>query len=144
MLRYDTALTAGSEAAAWELLARPDRWHEWAPHLRGAWALSDAATGEVEAGRRGAVKLLGAVPVPVAITAKDATRRSWSWRVGGVVDMDHRVEPGRVVIEIRAAPRALEAAVGASYGPLVALLLRRLSRSAAAPRPPTGTGTPAG
>ncbi|WP_445147763.1 SRPBCC family protein [Baekduia sp. Peel2402] len=143
MLRYDNALTAGSEAIAWDLLARPERWHEWAPHLRGAWGLSEDATGEVRPGARGAVRLLGAVPVPVVITAKDATRRSWSWRVAGVVDMDHRVEPGRVVIEIR-APRALEAALGVTYGPLVELLLKRLSRSAAAQPRPTGTGTPAG
>ena len=46
---------------AWALLARPDRWHKWAPHVRGAWGLGDA---EVEAGRRGFVRLLGAVPVP--------------------------------------------------------------------------------
>lgn len=142
MLRYDTALTAGSEAVAWDLLVRPDRWHEWAPHLRGAWGLA-GADGEVEVGRSGAVKLLGAVPVPVAITTKDTERRAWSWRVAGVVDMDHRVEPNRVVIEIR-APRGVEGALAATYGPLVKLLLRRLSRSAAARRRPTGTGTPVG
>jgi hypothetical protein len=59
VLRYEATLQPGTEATAWALLARPDRWHEWAPHLRGAWGLSDPATGEVEPGRRGAVRLLG-------------------------------------------------------------------------------------
>jgi len=97
-MRTWTAESTGSPSEAWEKLSRPGRWHEWAPHLRGAWGLS-GDDGEVEAGRRGAVKLLGAVPVPVAITAKDAERREWTWRVARVVDMDHRVEPGRAVID---------------------------------------------
>jgi hypothetical protein len=141
MLRYEAALTGDAEQEAWALLARPDRWHEWAPHLRGAWGLA-GADGEVEAGRTGAVRLLGAIPIPVTITAKDP-RRSWTWRVGVVVTMDHRIEPGRVVIEIR-APAPVEAALGATYGALVQRLLERLSRSAGARPRPTGTGTPAG
>jgi hypothetical protein len=139
--RIDADLTPGTEDEAWALLARPERWHEWAPHLRGAWGLT-ADDGEVAVGARGAVKLLGAIPVPVVITAR-TFGREWTWRVAGVVDMDHRVEPGRVAIELR-APRPLEAAIAATYGPLIALLLRRLSRSAAARPRPTGTGTPAG
>jgi hypothetical protein len=141
MLRYEAALTDDAEREAWDLLARPERWHEWAPHLRGAWGLAPVG-GEVEPGRRGAVRLLGAVPVPVAITGK-TPGTAWSWRVGGVVDMDHRVEPGHVAIAIT-APRAVEVALVTTYGPLVALLLKRLSRSAAARPRPTGTGTPAG
>jgi hypothetical protein len=143
MLRYAADATAADPAELWALLARPDRWHEWAPHLRGAWGLA-GADGEVAPGHTGAVKLLGVVPVPVRITAKDPGR-AWSWRVGAVVDMDHRVEDGgrRVAIEIR-APRPLEVALAATYGPLVARLLERLSRSATARPRPTGTGTPAG
>lgn len=141
MHRIDAALTAGTEDEAWDLLARPERWHEWAPHLRGAWGLT-GDDGEVAVGARGAVRLLGAVPVPVTIVAK-TLGQAWTWRVARVVDMDHRVEPGRVAIELR-APAPVEAAVAASYGPLIALLLRRLSRSAAARPRPTGTGTPAG
>jgi hypothetical protein len=142
VLRYEATLQPGTEATAWALIARPARWHEWAPHLRGAWGLDDPATGEVQPGRRGAVKLLGAVPIPVAIVAKEPGT-AWTWRVGGVVDMDHRVERGRAVIEVR-APQPLEAVLGATYGPLIALLLRRLSRTGAARRPPTRTGSPAG
>jgi hypothetical protein len=139
--RIDVALDEGTEDEAWALLARPARWHEWAPHLRGAWGLAEG-DGEVVVGARGAVRLLGAIPVPVTITAK-TFRREWTWRVAGVLDMDHRVEPGRVAIELR-APRGVEPAVAAAYGPLIALLLGRLSRSAAARPQPTGTGTPAG
>jgi Polyketide cyclase / dehydrase and lipid transport len=141
MLRYETEAHA-DPAELWALLARPDRWHEWAPHLRGAWGLA-GVDGEVAPGRAGAVKLLAVVPVPVRITAKDPGR-AWSWRVGAVVDMDHRIEGGRTVaIEIR-APRPLEVTLAATYGPLVARLLARLSRSATARPRPTGTGTPAG
>lgn len=141
MHRIDAALTEGTEEEAWSLLARPERWHEWAPHLRGAWGLA-GDDGEVAVGTRGAVRLLGAIPVPVVITAK-TLRREWTWRVGRVVDMDHRVEPGRVAIELR-GPRGVEPALAATYGTLIGVLLRRLSRSAAARPRPTGTGTPAG
>jgi hypothetical protein len=141
MLRYEVTTTA-EPGVVWALLARPEAWQVWAPHLRGAWGLA-GDDGEVAPGRSGAVRLLGVVPVPVTITAKEPGR-SWSWRVGRVVDMDHRVEPGGcVAIEIR-APGPVEAVMGVSYGPLVERLLARLSRSAAARPRPTGTGTPAG
>jgi hypothetical protein len=141
MLRYEAEATA-DPAVLWALLARPDRWHEWAPHLRGAWGLA-GADGEVAPGKTGAVRLLGVVPVPVTITAKDPGR-AWSWRVGAVIAMDHKVEDGRrVAIEIR-APGPVERALAVSYGPVVQALLKRLSRSATARPRPTGTGTPAG
>ncbi len=144
MLRYEATLPPGTEDEAWSLLARPGRWHEWAPHLRGAWGLGDPATGEVEPGRSGAVKLLGALPVPARIIDK-TPGENWTWRVaGGVMDMDHTVTLGRAAITVRAHDRPLELAIGATYGPLIALLLRNLSRSAAARPRPTGTGTPAG
>lgn len=89
------------------------------------------------------MRLLGAIPIPVAITAKEPGR-SWTWRVaGGVVDMDHRVEDGVVAIEVR-APAPVETAIRITYGPLIALLLRNLSRTAAARPRPTRTGTPGG
>ena len=131
------------------LIARPRAWPAWAPHLRGAWGLS-GDDGEVEVGRRGAVRLLGAIPVPATITAK-APGRSWTWRVG-VVTMDHAAEPGApragatVSVTMR-APAPVEAALRVTYGPVVARLVRhlaRVSRSAAARRRPTGTGSPAG
>ena len=57
MIAYRAASTAPA-AEAWSLIARPARWHEWAPHVRGAWGLGDP---EVELGARGAARLLGAV-----------------------------------------------------------------------------------
>jgi uncharacterized protein YndB with AHSA1/START domain len=108
----------------WELLARPDRWSEWAPHVRGARGLGSP---EVEAGSRGTVSLLGFVPVPARVTAKEPGR-SWTWRVGPV-ELEHRVAPrgtgSTVTIELR-APLPVRVA----YGPLVALLVRNLARVA--------------
>jgi hypothetical protein len=110
----------------WDLLARPDRWSEWAPHVRGARGLGSP---EVEAGARGAAILLGVVPVPARVTAKEPGR-SWTWRVGPV-ELEHRVEPlgtgSTVAIELR-APLPIRVA----YGPLVSLLVRNLSRRARA------------
>lgn len=129
MLRY-AAETPADAAAAWALLARPDRWHEWAPQVRGAWGLA-GPDGWVREGARGAARLLGVVPVPAVVT-EVVPGRSWTWRVGPVL-VDHRVEAlaagCRVVTELR-APGPLEAALAVSYGPLVALLMRRLGRSA--------------
>jgi hypothetical protein len=124
MVSY-TARSAARPEAAWALLARPQRWHEWAPHLRGAWGLG---APEVELGRRGAARLLGALPVPARVVAKEAGR-SWTWRVGPV-DVVHRVVPrpaGCLVAVDFEAPRVLEALIVASYGPLVAVLVRRLA-----------------
>src|SRR4051812_39138353 len=125
--------------AAWPLLAQPARWHEWAPHVRGAWGLGEP---EVEVGRRGVVRLAGVVPVQASTVAKDPNN-SWTWRVGGAVTMEHRVEPGAVVVTLE-APGPLENALGAAYGPVIRLMLRRLSRTAWARRRPTRRGSPAG
>ena len=137
MLRYEVPCDAPD--AAWPLLAQPARWHQWAPHVRGAWGLG---APEVEVGRRGAVRLLGVVPVPAEIVDKDPNK-SWTWRVGGVVTMDHVVTPEAVVITL-SAPPGLEQTLGAAYGPVIRLMLRRLSRTAQARPRPTRTGSPAG
>src|SRR5688572_22955266 len=116
-MRTWTADSSGDPALAWELLSRPARWHEWAPHLRGAWGLGEV----VRAGDAGAARVLGAVPVPVRITAVDAPR-SWSWRVAALVDMDHhvlaRAEGLTVRVDLR-APAPLEAGLALAYGPVV-------------------------
>ena len=118
--------TRGTPAVAWDLIARPDRWAEWAPHVRGAWGLGRP---EVEAGRVGAARLLSVLPVPARITAK-TPGSEWTWQVGPI-SMRHRVEPGRVAIDLR-APGALEPAVAAAYGPVIRWALRRLAARAAA------------
>lgn len=136
MLRYEVPCAAPD--AAWRLLAQPGRWHEWAPHVRGAWGLGEP---EVEEGRSGFVRLAGVVPVPVEIINKG--ERSWTWRVGGVVTMDHVVTPDAVAITLQ-APAPLERALGVAYGPVIRALLRRLSRTARARPRPTRTGSPGG
>jgi hypothetical protein len=134
MLRYEAESTADPDVA-WALLARPGRWHEWAPHVRGAWGLDDE-DGQVRRGALGAARLLGAVPVPARIVDV-VPNRSWSWRVGPVL-MDHRVEPrpgggGCVVaIELQARP-PVEALLRASYGPVVGALVARLARLSSRP-----------
>lgn len=128
MLRYE-ARTSADPATAWALLAEPARWHEWSPHVRGAWGLG---TPEVRRGARGAARLLGVVPVPAHVSAV-APGRSWTWSVGPM-ELDHRVESdgagGSIVgVDIRAAP-AMEAVLRFTYGPVVALLVRNLARVA--------------
>jgi hypothetical protein len=111
-------------------MARPRLWSRWAPHLRGAWGLGDP---EVEAGARGAARLLGVVPVPARIVDVRAPE-SWTWRVGPAT-LVHHVAPdgdgGSVVgVDITAA-RPVETALAVTYGPLVQLLVRNLARAAA-------------
>ena len=132
MLRYESESSAAPDDA-WALMARPDRWSRWAPHLRGAWGLG---APEVRTGARGAARLLGVVPVPAKITGKavGGPTRWWSWRVGPV-ELIHRVGPraggGSVVGVDLKAPPPIEAALRVSYGPVVALLVRNLARVAA-------------
>lgn len=123
------ARCAAQPAEAWALLARPGRWHEWAPHVRGAWGLGEP---EVQEGRRGYARLFGLVPVPARITSV-SPGRSWAWKVGPAV-MDHRVEalPGGCLVAVDIeAPGALEAPLRAFYAPLVERLLARLAQRAA-------------
>jgi hypothetical protein len=133
MLRYASRST-GPATDAWALLARPARWHEWSPHVRGAWGLG-GADGVVRPGARGAARLLGVVPVPATVTRVDAPR-AWTWRVGPV-ELDHAVRPlrggGCEVATTLRAPRVLEPVLAVGYGPVVALLMRRLARVAARP-----------
>jgi len=130
MLRYE-ARSAADPATAWALMAEPERWREWSPHVRGAWGLGEP---EVRRGARGAAKLLGVVPIPARVTAV-ADGHSWTWSVG-FIELDHRVDPdpegagGSIVgVDIRAAP-AVEAVLRFTYGPVVAVLVRNLARVA--------------
>ncbi|MDQ3320261.1 MAG: SRPBCC family protein, partial [Actinomycetota bacterium] len=74
------------------------------------------------------------IPVPARVVAK-RPGRSWTWRVGPV-DIVHRVAPapgripGSIVAVDLIAPRALEALLALSYGPVVALLVHNLARVA--------------
>ncbi len=132
MLRYE-ARSAADPATAWALLSRPDRWHEWSPHVRGAWGLGEP---EVRRGAVGAARLLWIVPVPAKVLAV-SEGRSWTWSVG-VVEFDHRVESdgagGCIVGTDLRAPAALEAVLKVSYGPWCGLLMKNLARVAAQKR----------
>jgi hypothetical protein len=125
-----SATTSATPEEAWALMARPALWSRWAPHLRGAWGLGSP---EVEAGARGAVRLLGVVPVPAHVLHV-APGTSWTWRVGPAT-LVHRVHPLRsggasVAVDIRASA-PVEAVLAATYGPLVQLLVKNLARVAA-------------
>ena len=126
-MRTFTADSAARPDVVWALLARPDAWAEWAPHVRGAWGLG---APEVRAGASGFVRLLGVIPVPARITAKD--ERSWAWRVGPMT-LTHRVEPRergcRVAIDLQ-APGPLEPVLAATYGPVIQLMVNRLAARA--------------
>jgi Polyketide cyclase / dehydrase and lipid transport len=126
-MRTWTARSHGSPDDAWALLARPEHWGDWAPHVRGAWGLGSP---EVREGALGAARLFGVLPVPAKIVEK--TPRSWTWRVGPAT-MVHRVEPRpsgcTVAIDLR-APGPLEPVLAASYGPIIQLMLNRLARTA--------------
>jgi hypothetical protein len=99
--------------------------------VRGAWGLGSP---EVRAGARGFARLLGVVPVPARITAKEPGR-SWTWSVGPVT-LAHRVEAREggcvVAVDIESAP-PFEPLLRAGYGPLVGVLVRRLAAVAERP-----------
>ena len=119
---------AAPAAHAWELMARPQLWREWAPHVRGARGLG---CPEIEPGGRGEVLVLGGLSVPVLVTDK-RTGRAWSWQVGPV-EIEHRIEPrasGCSVIVVLRAPAAIALPLRVTYGPLVAVFVRNLARVA--------------
>jgi hypothetical protein len=131
MLTYE-AHSAAEPPRVWALLARPARWPEWAPHVRGAWGLG---TPEVREGALGAARLVGGVPVPARVV-EVRPGQAWTWRVGPV-ELVHRVRPdpaapGSVVAIDVLAPPPLEAMLRVTYGPVVGLLIRRLARVAEA------------
>jgi hypothetical protein len=114
---------------AWHLYSHPGEWASWAPHMRGASGLT-GYNGEVRAGARGIVWLLGFAPIPVKVTWVDKGH-SWSWRLGPI-DIDHVVEPNehggcRVAMVIH-GPSVLEDVAAAVYGAPAQFFLRNMGR----------------
>jgi hypothetical protein len=114
---------------AWQLYSHPGEWASWAPHMRGASGLT-GYSGEVRAGARGLVWLLGFAPIPVKVTWVDKGH-SWSWRVGPI-EMDHVVEARedggcRVALVIR-GPSMVEDLAAAIYGGPAQWFLRNMGR----------------
>ena len=127
MLRCSVPSAADPDVA-WALIAEPARWHEWSPHVRGAWGLGD---GEVEDSALGAARLFGVLPVParIDIVEKSADRKHWVWKIG-LVKLDHevRTDPDGCTIELTChAPAPLEAVIRVTYWPIVKLLVDRLA-----------------
>jgi hypothetical protein len=83
-----------------------------------------------------AALLLGVVPVPARVTARQP-RRSWTWRWARwrSTIVEPRGDGSLVVIEIT-APAGLEALLRVTYGPVVGVLVGNLARVAA--RRPAG------
>jgi len=129
-VRTWTAESDGSPRAAWALMARPEAWPAWAPHMRGAIGVGRP---EVREGATGLARVLGVVPVPVHVNAK-RDGRSWTWWVPPGVEIVHRVVPRpggcTVAMDLR-GPAGVEAVLAATYGPVVQVCLNRLARVAA-------------
>ncbi len=120
-----TEIKCGAPAERlWALVARPDRWHEWSPHVRGADGLGSP---QVEAGARGRVILRGGLAVPAEVT-EVIPGRSWAWKVGGI-EVDHVVtptDPGSLLtmaVDSTGGPWSLAARL---YSPVVGLIARRI------------------
>jgi len=54
-MRSFSAATAAPPEVTWRLMATPDDWNRWSPHVRGAWGLG---APEVRAGAAGAARVL--------------------------------------------------------------------------------------
>jgi hypothetical protein len=78
-------------ADVWEAYADPQRWSEWAPHIRRVEAI-----GRLRPGLTGQLFSVVRVPVSFEVIDVDARRRRWSWKaaVGPVrLRFDHGVDP---------------------------------------------------
>jgi hypothetical protein len=109
----------------WEAYADPQRWPEWAPHIRRVEAI-----GRLRPGLEGQVWSIVPAPVSFEVTDVDAKRRRWSWLAAfGPVRMrfDHGVDEldtGSGTWLTMHGPLPLLMI----YAPLARLALRRLVR----------------
>ncbi len=122
--------SAASPDKVWELYAQPERWKEWAPHVRAPHGLGSP---EVVPGSSGRIRLAGVAPVWAEVTAV-RPGASWTWRVG-LVELTHTVDPtpggSKIGLAMR-APKPMEMAIRMTYAPLTRLLLKNLARKAEA------------
>lgn len=121
--------SSASPERVWELYAQPERWKEWAPHVRSPRGLGHP---EVEPGSSGRIRLAGLAPVWAEITSVRPSR-SWTWRVG-LAELTHTVDPapggGTAIGLAMRAPAPMEMAIRVGYAPLTKLLLLNLARKA--------------
>jgi hypothetical protein len=112
----------------WDLVARPDLWNRWSPHVRGAEGLGSP---EVRQGARGKVVLRGGIKVPAEIL-EVTPGQSWSWQVGGIV-VHHIVRPatgGSSLAMPVESKGQLWTPAALAYAPVVDLIARRIARVA--------------
>lgn len=117
--------------AVWDLYAQPERWKEWAPHVRSPKGLGSP---EVEPGASGRIHFGGVAPIWAEITAV-RPGASWTWRVG-LTELTHTVQPraggGSVIGLAMRAPAPAERVIRLTYAPITRLLLKNLARKAEA------------
>jgi uncharacterized protein YndB with AHSA1/START domain len=114
----------------WSLIARPDRWHEWSPYVKGARGLG---TPEVEQGAHGSVLVRGGVRVAATITSV-VPGEAWTWRVMGL-RLDHTVRAegaaaSRIELRAEGAAGAPWSLAALAYTPALALIVRNIARVA--------------
>jgi len=119
------AITCAAPAETlWALVARPELWSRWSPHVRGAEGLGSP---EVQAGAKGKVILAGGLRLPAEIT-EVLPGHSWSWQVGGIL-VDHVVSeaPGGSTLSMPVRPaRGLWKPTALAYAPVVGLIAHRI------------------
>ena len=112
----------------WDLLARPDRWREWSPYVRGADGLGEPWVIE---GASGHVVLRGGLRLPARITDVEPGR-SWTWEVGGLT-VRHAVRAagsGSRIEHTVGGSGGLWSAAAFGYAPVVGLIAGRIARVA--------------
>ena len=110
----------------WERYARPDRWAQWAPHIRRV----DTNATRIAAGVRGRVHGPPGLAVRFVVGEVDEERRTWAWDVRwGAVRMHlrHGVDPDPAGTATWLRISGPAPAVVA-YLPVTRLALRRLVR----------------
>jgi uncharacterized protein YndB with AHSA1/START domain len=113
----------------WDLIARPERWHEWSPYVSGARGLG---TLEVEQGAHGSVLIRGGIHIAATITSV-TPGESWTWRVMGL-RLDHTVRANgaasRIELRVEGAAGPPWSFGALAYTPALALIVRNIARVA--------------
>ena len=118
-----------SPPTVWEAYADPQRWPQWAPHIRRVDAIGRLRPGLT--GQVFSLVPLVAPPVSFTVTDVDARARRWSWNtvLGPLrVSFDHGVDPdetgSRTWLTMHGPLPLL-----LIYAPLARLALHRLVRT---------------
>lgn len=134
--RFDVTVRVAADgrdpADLWRLLATPDAWPDWSPHIRRATSASGATT--VAVGDTLRIDGWGPLHVTTAITRVDPGSR-WDFRVtlpaGHRMMATHEVLTAPTAVQVRMAlrgpaPRPLAVCLLHAYRPLALIALHRL------------------